>query len=48
VTPDEEPIPPPVLLSDDSPLRRPPAALHRRQALALDGISVSVDMTMVA
>jgi hypothetical protein len=47
-TPDEAPIPPPVLMSDDSPLRRLPAALHRRQALALDGISVSVDMTMVA
>jgi hypothetical protein len=35
-------------VSDNSPLRRLPAALHRRQALALDGISVSVDMTMVA
>ena len=47
-TPDEAPIPPPVLMSDDSPLRRLPAALHRRQALALDGISVSIDMTMMA
>lgn len=47
-TPDEASIPPPVLLGDDSPLRRLPAALHRRQALALDGISVSIDMTTVA
>ena len=47
-TPDEAPIPPVVLFSDDSPLRRLPNALHRRQALALDGISFSVDMTLLS
>lgn len=46
-TPDEAPIPSVVLLSEDSPLRRLPNALQRRQALALDGISFSIDMTML-
>jgi hypothetical protein len=43
--PDEAPIPAAVLLSNDSPLRRLPTAQHRRQQLALDEISMSVDMT---
>jgi hypothetical protein len=45
---DEMPIPPAVLLSNDSPLRRLPTALHRRQQLALDGISMSADMTALS
>jgi hypothetical protein len=39
--PDELPIPPAVLFSNDSPLRRLPKALPRRHQLALDGISMS-------
>src|SRR5215218_6446461 len=46
--PPKVPIPPAVLLSPDSPLHARPAALHRRQALALDGISDSIDMTIIA
>jgi hypothetical protein len=36
------------MLRDDSPLRRLPSGLHRKQALFLDGISLSVDMTALA
>jgi len=43
--PDEAPIPAAVLLSNDSPLRRLATAQQRRQQLALDEISISVDMT---
>jgi hypothetical protein len=36
------------VLADDSPLRRLPASLHRKQVLFLDGISLSIDMASIA
>jgi hypothetical protein len=36
------------VLADDSPLRRLPSSLHRRQALFLDGLTFSIDMTSIA
>lgn len=39
---------PAILLADDSPLRALPLNLDRAQMLLLDGISTSIDMTIVA
>jgi hypothetical protein len=37
-----------LLLSDDSPLEKQTVALHRRQVLFLDGITLSMDAAMLA
>ena len=47
-TPPVPQVPPVVLLAHDSPLRALPLHLDRAQMLVLDGISASIDMTMVA
>jgi hypothetical protein len=37
-----------VVIPEDSPLRRPPLALSRRQVLVLDGIRYAADMADIA